>query len=138
MPNLRGASPVGRDDGGRRTRLEQAAKGKSRVGDVGSRRCRHNCGWLSPADLAVEREESGRGAECAIELRTHGREQQEGEGDRTSQSVRSAGSMDDIQEAEMGRKWESIDVVREGSKSSMRALPDGSVTFAIEARRYRF
>ena len=42
-----------------------------------------NCGWLSPADLAVEREESGRGAECVIELRTHGREQQEGDGDRT-------------------------------------------------------
>ena len=41
MPNLRGASPVGRDDGGRSHAARAGGKGESRVGDVdGARTCR--------------------------------------------------------------------------------------------------
>ena len=132
-----------------RTRHERAAKG--RVESAMLDRCGvgTNCGWLSPADLAGERTERRRGAKCVKELRTHGREQQEGDGDRTredglsltdgSVSRVSRRSVADAQQAEIGR---AVGECRRGEGGigirCMWAVPDRSVTLATVVWRFRF
>ena len=61
-----------------RTMHERAAKGRVESAMLDRDGVGTNFGWLSPADLAGERAERERGAECVNEPRTHEREQQEG------------------------------------------------------------